>query len=1030
MKAFLQIVCLLCFVASGTTAYAQSETDSAIVLREGQTYTQLFDSLTSGLIPNRVPYGVLYDRVMGFGNRSPEDTVSSAYAFFQAWWDMEHSRVTSDSGTYDAMRHSVDSMAMINAVPLLSIDYYYGTIDSAAMDDGRLSVMDGILTDNNLAEIPYDTGRLRLSGLPISTATVDDTLMLSFNPETFRLANTGAGPQSVSITDLTDYQQVNLVPGTVVPWVFHTAGPHLLKVVPDPGTGNETETYQIVQVAHATPITINGTDCNPYHNRIESEIAFQGYDEPYATTSYGDYHIYYHFTAPNSGVCEKVLRKPIIIMDGYDPMDSTSWVELYRDYLNFDGQNLGNDLRNEGYDIVILNFPRLGERVVVSSSGSAKTYIDIPSYVRKESGGSLVADPVSHNGRDGGTDYIERNAYVLVALMKYVHDHTQADLVTGEKAKAVVVGPSMGGQISRYALAYMEQQYALHPSDATWDHNTRLWVSFDSPHWGANIPVALQNTLDFFGNSAQNQDAKDAYYQQLYTHAGREMLIEQKSGLNNTETLRMTYMSSLANNGLSGSHGYPMQLRKIALLNGRGDGVQDYNPGILYADVRANQFGREVFKWKNWYMPNYNATTSNYDLTITIAPAKLWYFLIGHLPHIYYRSGDITNANPNGSMDVTPGSNYNSIATISNRFISALNGPWFVNASINTLDSTHTFIPTVSALGFYNPNFNWSTPINDRNLVCNNEIPFDNYYMPDTNEQHIWLTADNVAWLKEEIDKGGKNGCAGLPICTRSLTGSSTTICLNGTATYTLDAVPPTGTTTTWSVSNTGLQIVSSSSTSVTVQAISSGMLTDIIATINNPCGANTKISRTVAAGSPIAHSLMLQHNNNDCEHFEKVSPYLTDFYHYYWSDDGVTYTSDGETYGAYYPDLYNQQVWLKVTNSCGTYTINGHHVLVPQSNGVPCQTRMLQMGGWDTLQVCKVYPNPSSDAWHIALKREVANLSLTLTDINGNLIYQQAISDPNHSDITIRNADLPKGIYFMKVVSNLETAVYKLIKR
>lgn len=93
MKTFLQIACVLCFIASGTSAYAQSEEDSAIVLREGQTFTQLFDSLTSGLIPGRVPYGVLYDRVMGYGNLSPEDTVRSAYAFFQAWWDRSSTAV-------------------------------------------------------------------------------------------------------------------------------------------------------------------------------------------------------------------------------------------------------------------------------------------------------------------------------------------------------------------------------------------------------------------------------------------------------------------------------------------------------------------------------------------------------------------------------------------------------------------------------------------------------------------------------------------------------------------------------------------------------------------------------------------------------------------------------------------------------------------------------------------------------------------------------------------------------------------------
>lgn len=48
----------------------------------------------------------------------------------------------------------------------------------------------------------------------------------------------------------------------------------------------------------------------------------------------------------------------------------------------------------------------------------------------------------------------------------------------------VVLGQSMGGVIARYALADMEQRGLT--------HDTRLYISHDAPHQGANIPLGIQ----------------------------------------------------------------------------------------------------------------------------------------------------------------------------------------------------------------------------------------------------------------------------------------------------------------------------------------------------------------------------------------------------------------------------------------------------------------------------------------------------------------------------------------------------------
>ncbi|MEU7075895.1 hypothetical protein AB0B30_37775 [Streptomyces narbonensis] len=59
------------------------------------------------------------------------------------------------------------------------------------------------------------------------------------------------------------------------------------------------------------------------------------------------------------------------------------------------------------------------------------------------------------------------------------------------RAKLVVGGFSMGGLVTRYALAKMEQDPSLP------DHETALYLSYDSPHHGAWLPVSLQAFIHF-----------------------------------------------------------------------------------------------------------------------------------------------------------------------------------------------------------------------------------------------------------------------------------------------------------------------------------------------------------------------------------------------------------------------------------------------------------------------------------------------------------------------------------------------------
>src|SRR5690606_16835698 len=94
---------------------------------------------------------------------------------------------------------------------------------------------------------------------------------------------------------------------------------------------------------------------------------------------------------------------------------------------------------------------------------------------------------INENGNliDGGADYIERNALSLVTLIETIN----AQKVGSEKN--VLIGPSMGGLITRYALKYMENNNL--------DHDSRLWISVDSPHNGANVAMSVQYLVNYLG---------------------------------------------------------------------------------------------------------------------------------------------------------------------------------------------------------------------------------------------------------------------------------------------------------------------------------------------------------------------------------------------------------------------------------------------------------------------------------------------------------------------------------------------------
>lgn len=110
--------------------------------------------------------------------------------------------------------------------------------------------------------------------------------------------------------------------------------------------------------------------------------------------------------------------------------------------------------------------------------------------------GQNVKDYIRENCYDivlvnwhGGADFYQKNAMVLIKILQRINEEKAVD-TNGFKHPNVIVGPSMGGVIARYALLYMEAHEAV-----TGAHDVSHFYSDDSPQYGANVPLGVQYAL-------------------------------------------------------------------------------------------------------------------------------------------------------------------------------------------------------------------------------------------------------------------------------------------------------------------------------------------------------------------------------------------------------------------------------------------------------------------------------------------------------------------------------------------------------
>lgn len=208
------------------------------------------------------------------------------------------------------------------------------------------------------------------------------------------------------------------------------------------------------------------------------------------------------------------LTRPVIMADGFNTGPSTP--EFSWSVLEWDNYPFLSELRRRGRDVILLGFTERSASIQENSRAAI--------------------------------------AAIQEAITRRLGDHPLA-----------VGGFSMGGLVTRYALARLETMKM--------DHQTALYWSYDSPHRGASIPISLQA----FAHYTRALDSR--FSDQMNSPASRQLLwqhIAEWQDAPSTSKERIEFLADLERMGR-----WPRIPRLIGVGNGVGSGTGNgIKPGL------------------------------------------------------------------------------------------------------------------------------------------------------------------------------------------------------------------------------------------------------------------------------------------------------------------------------------------------------------------------------------------------------------------------------------------------------------------
>lgn len=652
------------------------------------------------------------------------DNTINTYSFYQAYKAMAQGDLLERLLPLESIKEQTKQSYFTKVIPLAILHSDFESIHDDALQNNAISKdTEGYLIRTNPDSEIFKIEHITIaSPLRASTKGLQTTFNLA-SSNVFNTTTQGIDAIVIDFDDSDGYRPINLNQNIVIN--YSEPGRKTLNIELTLDNGEIINRSAIIDVKYSN------ADLHTLFNRVvttfNSSTApdLSDYNSEPNNVGTGEYEIILG--------ADGVLNKPIILVDGFDPGDGRDITGL-RELLNFDDggttSNLEDLVKAEGFDVVYLNFP---------------------IYTRASDGAVI----------DGGVDYIERNAMLLIDLIETLN----TDKVGTEQN--VIIGPSMGGLISRYALNYME-------NEASMDHDTRLWISFDSPHHGANVPIGFQHQFNFlaFGlddfwilgdqNVEELQPIIDGM---LKSSAARQMLTDQfESHITNSDGV--TFNSTLATprshpykidfdasmNSLTAT-GFPELTRNITIINGSGEntrypdntaGANDLIPGSQILDANINIMLGADMKIQTFFTPNAGTQIETSKVHLDFA----WWFPLANdrINNAESRAHPYSNG-----IDAASGGLFDILKLTEDLATDGLVGEF-----LGALDTDHfNFIPSVSAMAFEisSGEIDWFHAPSGVTTAraTTNVTPFDAWYMPDINEPHVTLTELNVDFALNEI---------------------------------------------------------------------------------------------------------------------------------------------------------------------------------------------------------------------------------------------------------------------------------------
>jgi hypothetical protein len=282
-----------------------------------------------------------------------------------------------------------------------------------------------------------------------------------------------------------------------------------------------------------------------------------------------------------------------------------------------------------------------------------------------------------------------------------------------DSSQLAVGGFSMGGLITRYALAELESEHVA--------HETALYFSYDTPHRGGVIPIGIQAFAHFIPTLPGQE--QNGFAKQINSPASRQMLYRHYNsadGTNRQDPLRTDFLQKLEDIG-----GWPQGPRKIAVANGTGNGT---GVNVPPGQMALKSTGATVFPGTTFY----TQATGN---GVTVAELK----------RLLPAASKIVKTDDFPEFDGAPGGTLDSYGIIAKA----------LKEKGGTTDLRHPtvcFVPSVSAVAIRDIG-NQDDLYVKINGLDPEESELDEFLCSSTTTAHTEITAELCEWITERLPK-------------------------------------------------------------------------------------------------------------------------------------------------------------------------------------------------------------------------------------------------------------------------------------